>query len=588
MALNLGIIENLPHATGVYIIKNALCEVIYVGKAKDLRVRVHAYLGQDTRPSVPFIADQADRVDFIVTRNEKEALFLENQLIKSHKPKFNVDLKDDKSYVRIRISVNEEWPRISVTRKVLKDGALYFGPYASAQAIRTTLSAVSRLFPLRRCKDTVFRNRSRPCMYYQIGLCSGPCAGKITREAYLEIVEDLVTFLEGRNTDLEARLTDRMKREAAKQNYETAAKIRDQIRAIQESLVPQVVVGNTPTDIDVFGAYRLKSTVQIAVLHLAKGTMTDSHTLMVHTTDEDDFMTNCVLQFYLRNNNIPPLIYTDFLPENSDLLEQILTDLRGTKVSIRKGVRGTPRQWVEMAQENARSYGRNKDTSALDDLARALHLSAIPYRMECYDISSFQGGSPVASRVTFIAGEPDKSLYRRYKIQGIEGQDDFAMMEQVLRRRLTGDEAKPDLLVIDGGKGQLNVAVRVLESLGMGTLPTVAMAKPRGAKVDRFFTPGRKDAIFLPERSEALKLMQRIRDEAHRFAVKYHSYLRTKTISSVLEEIPGIGPKKVRSILKAMAHVDGLSRITPEDLARIPGLSARDRDRVMDHIRTLG
>jgi excinuclease ABC subunit C len=587
MALNQEIIETLPHSTGVYIMKNALGVVIYVGKAKDLRVRVHAYLGQDTRLSVPYIADQTDRVDFIITRNEKEALFLENQLIKSHRPRFNVDLKDDKSYVSIKISVNEEWPRISVTRKVLKDGTLYFGPYASAHAIRTTLSAVSRIFPLRRCKDTVFKNRTRPCMYHQIGLCSGPCAGKISKARYDEIVEDLVTFLEGKDKILEQRLMDRMKREAEKQNYETAAKIRDQIHAIQVSLVPQVVVGNTPTDIDIFGSYRIQDQVQIAVLHLSKGTMTDSHTLVVHNTDEDDFMTNCVLQFYLRNNNIPPLVYADFLPEKGDLLEEILSDLRGSKVSIRKGTRGKPKLWVEMAQENARSYGRNKDTSALDDIARAFHLTTIPFRMECYDISSFQGSNPVASRVVFVGGEPDKSLYRHYKIKGIEGQDDFAMMEQVLRRRLTGDEAKPDLLVIDGGKGQLNVCVRVLESLGMESIPAVGMAKPRGAKVDRFFTPGRKDAIFLPERSEALKLMQRLRDEAHRFAVKYHSHLRSRTISTILEDVPGIGPKKARSILKHTAHVPGLSRITPEDLASVPHLTAKDVNSIMEYIRNL-
>jgi excinuclease ABC subunit C len=587
MALNQEIIRTLPRSTGVYIIKNALGEVIYVGKAKDLRNRVSAYLGQDARPSVPYIADQADRVDFIITRNEKEALFLENQLIKSHRPRFNIDLKDDKSYVSIKISINEEWPRISVTRKILKDGALYFGPYASAHAIRTTLSAVSRIFPLRRCKDTVFRNRTRPCMYHQIGLCSGACTGRIKREGYLEVVEDLVTFLEGRDKDLQKRLHERMWREAEKQNYETAARIRDQIQAIEVSLVPQVVVGNTPTDIDVFGTYRLKDQVQIAVLHLSKGTMTDNRTLVVHATDEDDFMTNCVLQFYLRNNNIPPLIYADFLPEKSELLEQILSDLRGSKVSIRRGVRGKPRQWVDMAQENARSYGRTKDTSALDDIAKAFHLAGIPYRMECYDISNFQGSNPVASRVVFMGGEPDKSGYRHYRIRDIEGQDDFAMMEQVLKRRLTGDEAKPDLLVIDGGKGQLNVCVRVLDSLGMGEIPVVAMAKPRGAKVDRFFTPGRKDAIFLQERSEALKLMQRLRDEAHRFAVKFHTHLRSKAISSVLEEIPGIGPKKARAILKATAHIPGLSGLTPEALEPVPGLSRSDIERIMDYVLNL-
>ncbi|HNY66532.1 MAG TPA: excinuclease ABC subunit UvrC [Deltaproteobacteria bacterium] len=587
MALNPGIIADLPRSTGVYLMKNALGEIIYVGKAKDLRSRVYSYLGQDTRPSVPYIADQTDRVDFIVTRNEKEALFLENQLIKSHRPRFNVDLKDDKSYVRIKITVGEEWPRVSVTRKVVKDGSLYFGPYASAHAIRTTLSAISRIFPLRRCKETVFRNRTRPCMYHQIGLCSGPCGGKITKAGYDEIVSDLVTFLEGKDKELKERLKERMQREARNQNYETAAKIRDQIHAIEVSLVPQVVVGNAPTDVDIFGTYRLKDKAQIAVLHISRGTMTDSHTLVVHNTDEDDFMTNSMLQFYLRNNNIPPLVYADFLPGDREILEQILSDLRGSKVSIRRGVRGKPKLWVEMAQENARSYGRNKETSALDDLAKAFSLSAVPYRMECYDISSFQGSNPVASRVVFMGGAPDKTLYRHYRIRDIEGQDDYAMMEQVLRRRLAGDEAMPDLLIIDGGKGQLNVCTRVLESLGMGSIPVVAMAKPRGAKNDRFFFPGRKDAVFLPERSEGLRLMQRIRDEAHRFAVKYHTHLRSKAVSTVLEEIPGIGPKKARCILKHTAHLSGLSQIGVEDLEGCPSITKGDVERIIKFVRDL-
>jgi excinuclease ABC subunit C len=354
------------------------------------------------------------------------------------------------------------------------------------------------------------------------------------------------------------------------------------------SLVPQVVVGNTPTDVDIFGTFRLQDKAQIAVLHISKGTMTDSHTLVVHNTDEDDFMTNCMLQFYMRNNNIPPLIYADFLPEDREILEQILSDLRGSKVSIRRGIRGKPRQWVEMAQENARSYGRNRDTSALDEVAKAFHLSTIPYRMECYDISSFQGSNPVASRVVFMGGEPDKSLYRHYRIRDIEGQDDYAMMEQVLRRRLEGDEAKPDLLVIDGGKGQLNVCSRVLETLGMTSIPVVSMAKPRGAKNDRFFTPGRKDAVFLQERSEALKLMQRIRDEAHRFAVKYHTHLRSKAVSTVLEDIPGIGPKKARCVLKHTAHISGLSQIRPEDLEGCPSITKGDVERIIKFVREMG
>lgn len=424
----------------------------------------------------------------------------------------------------------------------------------------------------------------RPCMYYQIGMCSGPCANRITKERYDEIVGDLTAFLEGKNKFLEQRLTERMEKEARAQNYEAAAKIRDQIFAIRDILVPQVVVGDAPADIDIFGVCRYRDNVRIAVLHITKGTLTDSNTFAVQNTEEDGFMTNCILQFYLHNNTIPRFIYTDILPEGGDILEQILSDLKGAKVSIRKGVRGKQKQWVEMARENACSYGKKTDISALDEIADAFHLEVVPLRMECYDISSFQGSHPVASRVVFVAGEADKDLYRRYRIRGIQGQDDFAMMEQVLTRRLKSDEIKPDLLVIDGGKGQLGVCIKVLEHLGFSSIPVVAMAKPKGVKTDRFFVPGRKDAIMLPPRSQALRLMQQIRDEAHRFAVKYHKNLRSRTISTVLEKIPGIGPKKARSILMHTAHISELSRLKPEDLKGCRNLTEKDVSQVLEFV----
>jgi len=585
MALTPDLIKNLPRSTGVYLMRSAAGEILYIGKAKDLKNRVHAYLGQDTRPNVPFIAAQTVKVDYIITGNEKEALFLENQLIKTHKPRFNIDLKDGKSYVRFRISTQEQWPRISITRKVLKDGARYFGPYSSAQATRQTLSAIGRIFPLRRCKDTVFRNRMRPCMYFQIGLCTGPCANRISKEMYDQLVEDLIVFLDGRNTVLEQRLIERMQRAAARQNYEKAAKIRDQVSAIQTTLIPQVVVGNTRTDTDVFATYRHTDQVQIAVLHVTQGIITDSRSFVVKNTQEDAFMANCILQFYLKDNEIPRVIYSDTLPENAEDLQQILSDLRGSRVSIRRAVRGKPRQWMNMARENAFSHGKKTETSALDDIARHFHLPAIPYRMECFDISSFQGSHPVASRSVFVGGEEDKALYRHYRIRGIEGQDDFAMMEQVLTRRLTGDESRPDLLVIDGGKGQLSACCKVLDRLAMAHIPVVAMAKPRGSKQDRFFLPGRKDAVVLPPRSHALKMMQRIRDEAHRFAVTYHKHLRSKSATAFLQGIPGIGPKKARSILMHTARLPEPSAWKPEDLAGCPSLTREDIDRVLAYFR---
>ena len=576
MGLTAEIIAGLPRSTGVYLLRNTKGQIIYIGKAKDIRARLQSYLGHDTRPWASHIVENTYSVDFMITRNEKEALLLENQLIKAHKPRFNIDLKDDKTYVRIKVTAKNDWPGIYITRRVLKDGSHYFGPYSSVQATKKTLSAVGRIFPVRRCKDTVFRNRTRPCMYFQIGLCTAPCVHKVSKHEYSLLVEDLISFLEGRNKHLERTLQTRMEEEAEKLNYETAAKIRDQIHAIKNTLVPQVVVGDAPVDTDVFGTYRHQNSVQIAVLHTAKGILADSNNFTLKENEEEDFITNCILQFYLQRGTIPPLIYTDILPGQKDMLEAILSDMRGSRVTIRKAARGRPRQWTDMARENARNYYKPADSSVLDDIARSLHLSTIPYRMECYDISNLQGTHATASRAVFIGAEPDKTLYRHYKIRDIPGQDDFAMMEQVIRRRMSTDEPKPDLMVIDGGKGQLNICISVLSDLDLGSIPVVALAKARGSKTDRFFVPGRKDPISLPQRSQALKVLMNIRDEAHRFAIKYHRNLRAQSARSVFEEIPGIGQKKARALLKHTSHIGNLAKIRQEDLAGCPSINQSD------------
>jgi excinuclease ABC subunit C len=586
MGLTADIIDALPRKTGVYILRNNQGQIIYIGKANDIRSRLHSYLGRDTRPYTGHIVDNTDKIDFILTRNEKEALLLENQLIKAHKPRFNIDLKDDKTYVRIKVTTNDQWPGIYITRRVIKDGSHYFGPYSSVQATKKTLSAVGRIFPIRRCKDTVFKNRTRPCIYYQIGLCTAPCANKVSEEMYGLLVCDLISFLEGKNKLLERELHMRMRAESEKCNYEMAAKIRDQIYAIKNTLVPQVVVGNAAADTDIFGTYTYRHTIQITVLHIAKGIMAGSNNFSLKDVGHEDFMTNCILQFYLQNPAIPPAIYTDKVPEAKEMLEQILSEMRGSTVTIKKAMRGRPKQWVSMARENASNYIRSTDSSVLDDIARYLHLPAIPYRMECYDISNIQGSFATASRAVFIEAEPDKSLYRHYKIQDIEGQDDFAMMEQVLRRRLSTDETRPDLMVIDGGKGQLTICLRVLDEFGLDSIPVVAMAKARGSKTDRFFLPGRKDPIKMPERSNALRTLQRIRDEAHRFAIKYHRHLRAKSSSSFLEDIPGIGPKKARAVLMHISHIKDLSNISSSDLEECTSINKRDIVNILEHLQS--
>lgn len=585
MALTPEIIRTLPKATGVYILRDASEKIIYIGKAKDLQARLRSYLGRDTRLQAGRIVETTEKVDYILTRNEAEALLLENQMIKAHRPRYNIDLKDDKTYVRIHVTTGHEWPAIGITRKVARDGARYYGPYSSAMATRRMLSAIGRIFPLRRCKDTEFMNRSRPCVYHSIGLCLAPCVHRHIRDEYDQAVRDALAFLEGRNKDLEKVLEGRMQLESERLNFEKAAKIRDQIQAIRTTLVPQAVIGQGRGDTHVFAAFRTRGHIQVAVLQITKGTLTVVRGFTLREGADDDIVADIMLQFYLSGNDIPDRIYTDTLPKDRGLLEKVLSGMRGSKVAIAKPLLGKALLWMAMALDNARSHARGTGGSALEDIAKAFHLTSLPVRMECYDISTLQGDSSAASRVVFMDGEPDKTLYRHYRIRTVQGQDDFAMLKEVFSRRLARDESRPDLIVIDGGKGQLGMFLKVLEELNIPKIPVVAMAKARHERHDRFFLPGRKDAVRLHERSAGLRTLQRIRDEAHRFAVKYHRTLRSRTLQSPFAGIPGIGPKKAAALLALTARIADPSRITEADLAGITGLTRRDIDGVMRFLK---
>jgi len=585
MALIQDMITGLPRATGVYLLRNTGGQIIYIGKAKNLRSRLRSYLTDDTRIYTQRICAQTDKIDYILTRNETEALLLENQLIKAHKPRYNIDLKDDKTYVRFKITLAHPWPGIFITRKVIKDGSRYFGPYSSAQATRKTLSAIGRIFPVRRCRDTEFENRSRPCMFHQIGLCMAPCVYRDIRKEYDQTLDDLISFLEGRNRDLERSLIQRMKSASDALNFEKAAQIRDQIDAIRTTLVPQAIVGDSFTDIDIFGTYRQHGQLQISILSVYQGILSDSHNFSVKEVFEEDLVTNSILQFYLNRTEIPPLIFIDTLPENRESLAAILSDMRGSRVTIRKALRGKPLQWILLAQENARNHSREKGSSVLDDIARAFHLGAIPYRMECFDVSNLQGAYATASRAVFIDAVPDTTLYRHYKIRSKETPDDFSMLKEVMERRLGSDEPKPDLIILDGGKGQLEVCLRVFREMDIPSIPVIAMAKARGKKSDRFFVPGRKNPVLLPERSGSLRTLRMIRDEAHRFAIRYHRLLRRRATKSLFEEIPGIGPKKATALLKTLGRIEDLSQCSAQDLEHIPGLTEADRIAVLSLLK---
>jgi len=582
MPLSLEMINALPREPGVYYMLDEGGKIIYVGKALNLRNRVRAYLGQDTRPYVKYIASETVRLECVVTANEKEALLLENRYIKLHRPRYNIFLKDDKTYVSIKLTSAHEWPGIYLTRKTVSDGSTYFGPYSSALATRQTLSAIGRIFPLRRCKDSEFANRTRPCMYYQIGLCLGPCAAKVSRHDYDQTIKDLIRFLGGQSQELVSEIEARMRLEAERQNYEKAAKLRDQIKGIATTLVPQTVSAASGLTADVFGTYQQGETLSVTVLSYAGGNLTDSQSFGLSASADAETLTQLIMQFYLDRSRIPPSIMVGQEPADSAALAAALSELRGSRVNLRVPQRGDSLSWLKLAQENARQ--RKIDEPVLDELARAFKLSRLPQRMECYDISTIQGRHAVGSRVVFVDGRPDKTLYRRYRIQDVDGQDDFAMLSEVLTRRFTNDESRPDLLVLDGGKGQLSAGLKVMKELGLSHIPLIGMAKERGAKIDRFFLPGRKDAILLKPRSAALRAMQQMRDETHRFAITYHRQLRSKAgQTSWLNQIPGIGPKKAAEILKHTAGLDPTRSLTAADLADCPGLSAADIGRVVEY-----
>lgn len=582
MPLSIEMIKALPREPGVYYMLNATGQIIYVGKALNLRSRVRAYLGQDQRPYVKYIASETERLECVVTANEKEALLLENRYIKLHRPRYNIELKDDKTYVSLKLTTQHAWPALYITRKTVSDGSTYFGPYASALTTRQTLAAIGRIFPFRRCKDSEFANRSRPCIYHQIGLCLGPCAGKVTGQDYAQMIRDLIRFLNGQNQELASELEARMRLEAERQNYERAAKLRDQIQAIATTLIPQTVTAMSGLTADVFGTYRQQERLSVAVLRYAGGNLIDSHGFSLTADASAEILTQVIVQFYLDRNRIPPSILVEQLPADSAALSAALSELKGSKVVLKVPRRGDGLSWLKLAQANARE--REVDEPVLSELARAFKLPRLPQRMECYDISTIQGRYAVGSRVVFVGGQPDKTLYRRYRIQAVAGQDDFAMLSEVLKRRFEHDPSRPDLIVMDGGKGQLGAGLRLLKELNLSEIPMIGMAKERGAKIDRFFLPGRKDAIELKPRSAALRTMQNLRDETHRFAITYHRQLRSKAgQTSWLNQIPGIGPKKAAAILKHTAGLTPKQELSYALLEGCPQLSAADIGRVIDY-----
>jgi len=609
-------LETVPHEPGVYLMRDRAGEVVYVGKAADLQNRLRSYFQEgtsDTRFFVPLLAGTLGDIETILTESAKEALILENHLIKTYQPRYNVRLKDDKAFLHLRLDPEREWPRIDVVRRRAKDRAYYFGPYHSARSIRETLRLVNRHFQLRSCTDSVLRNRKRPCLQHQIGRCPAPCVLPVDRAEYARNIEDVRLFLGGHGRALVDRLRRDMKAAAEALDFERAARIRDQIAAVERSLQRQSVDLGRTDDVDAFALYREGAEVTVQVVRVRQGLLTSSRAY--HLSDrpwpDEELLRDFVGRYYAEDGEVelPDVVLVPVSLEDAVARAEWLTERRGRKVEVRTPQRGALARLVDIAQKNAAQAFEDRQRSEHDrervlaGLQRKLELPAPPRRVECYDISQLQGGEAVGSRVVFQDGEPDKDQYRRYAIRGVVGQDDFAMMKEVLSRRFRpakGEpDRRPDLLVVDGGIGQLNIARAVLAELGVQDVPLVSLAKSRLIEAgpeerseapehspERVFLPGRKNPVVLRQNSNELHLLQRLRDEAHRFAITYHRERRRKrTLTTALDTIPGVGPTRRRQLL---THFGSLKRLKEADLQAIqavPGLPQRVAERVYEHLR---
>ena len=607
------VLKNLPAKPGVYLYKNAAGKVIYVGKAVSLRARVRSYFHQSAQhtPKIRRLVDEIANIEFIVAGSELEALLLENNLIKKHQPRFNVRLKDDKRYPYIKVHRQDPFPRVTTTRHILGDGARYFGPYTNAAAAYQTLDLVRKIFPYLTCTRTINGQDERACLYYHIGRCAAPCIGVVNQEEYRAIIQGLCDFLSGHTEPVIADLQRQMQQAAEALDFEKAAFLRDQVQAIEHVVEKQKVMSPDMTDHDVIAFARENSDTCVQVFFIRAGRLIGrEYFLLDGTAEEDDraIVTSFIKQFYDQVTTVPPEI---LLPQEVDevmIIRDWLRSKRGASVMLKVPRRGQKRGLVQMAAENAAETlshlraqwqaDESKQSEALSDLQQYLNLPEPPVRIECYDVSTLQGTNTVSSMVVFVKGVPRKSDYRRFKMRAVKGQDDFASMQETLRRRfkrmqdagyqLDASPGKkdqynawslvPDLLIVDGGKGQLNAALEVLDEFELrDAVPIAALAK----REEELFVPGQSESIILPRNSQGLFLMQRIRDEAHRFAVEYHRKLRSQRgIASQLDQIPGIGPRRRQGLLKAFGSVEAIRQASVDELAAVPGMTRSAAEQV--------
>ena len=598
-----GILNTLPTKPGCYLMKDDHGRIIYVGKAISLRNRVRSYFrgsnDQDfkTRQLVKHIAD----IEWIVVGSELEALILEMNLIKKHRPHYNIRLKDDKRYPYIKVHWADAFPKVTVTRLMVQDGSRYFGPYTSVWAVHQTLDVLRRIFPYLTCDREISGQDARPCLYYDIKLCVGPCIGAVKQAEYRQMIDDLCQFLEGRTDPIVSRLRLEMENASEALRFERAAALRDQIQAIDKVVEHQKVVSSDQIDSDVVAMAREDGEACVQIFFIRNGKLIGREYFILEGTQEvsdSEVISQFLKQFYTEAANVPPQLLLPNEIEEAQIIQQWLRSRRGgQKVELLVPHDGQPQELVQMAAENAtetlnalRSQwenDRHHQTESLSDLQQALGLAQPPNRIECYDISNTQGTASVGSMVVFEQGVSSKKLYRRFNIQSVVGPDDFASMEEVLTRRFRRWQASqeqrsvgqkvdesfaflPDLLIVDGGKGQLARAVAVLERFGLlGQVPVAGLAKQQ----EELFVPGRSESLLLPRHSQGLYLLQRIRDEAHRFAITAHRNRRSKAgLASRLEAVDGVGPARRKALLGHFGSIDRIAEASVEELMSVAGI----------------
>jgi excinuclease ABC subunit C len=594
-------LAHLPDQPGVYLMKNARGDIVYIGKALVLADRVRSYFqkGADHQPKTTVMVSQVADIETIVTGSELEALILESNLVKRYKPRFNVVLRDDKQYPYLRLPIKEAFPRISIVRKVQKDGALYYGPYVPTNALRETLKVIRRVFPLATCEIEIDGQADRACIEFEIKRCMAPCIGNQTSQDYHRIVRQVRQFLEGRDRELLDGMRAEMQAAAEQERFEEAARLRDRIFKIERTLERQRVTQTSSTDQDVIGLARQGRAVDLQMLFVRGGLLIGRKDFFwpeASEASDDELVRSAIEQFYNKDGLPPRELLVPVALADAGIIEVWLTEKKGETVRILAPERGAKHQLLQLAEENAAAaiadHLRNEETDRLaaEELKRLLRLPKAPQRIEGFDISNTMGDQSVASMVVVEGGQPKKSDYRKFRIKTVTGANDFASMQETILRRYgapNGDPSRgeprramdlplPDLVLIDGGIGQLAAAAEGLRRTGHADLPIIGLAKARGEKEERVFVPGRKNPIVLRASSPATHLLQRLRDEAHRFALTYHRRLRGKAfIASCLDDIAGVGEVRRKRLLRAFKSLDDIAAATDEQLREAAGVDAK-------------